>query len=134
MPSKKSDLRLYADECFPVPSATYLRSLGYSITHTFDYNYVHKNDLFHLKKSKQLKRTLITLDRDFLYYEQVNLHGHEGVIVISTGSTTPKNINAICNKALKNISSGFTKGALVKITRNKMLKIKNGKIVYEKQL
>ena len=134
MPSKKSNLQLYADECFPIPSAIYLRSLGYSIMHAFDYNYVQRSDLFHLKKSKQLKRTLITLDRDFLYYEQIDLRNHEGVIVISTSSTTPQNINSVCNKALKNIRNEFVKDALIKITRDKITKIKDGQIIYEKGL
>ena len=134
MPSKKSHIPLYADECFPVPVTTYLKSLGYSIIHAYDQNFIQKSDYFHLSKSKKLKRILITLDRDFLYYNQVNLDSHPGVIVISSGSATPFNINKICEKLLKNISKNFIKNALIKITINKITKLKQGVVVSKKFL
>jgi len=95
---------------------------------------VQKNDLLHLKKSKQLKRTLITLDRDFIFYEQVSLQNHAGVIIISTGSATSQHINAVCKKVLNNIGNDFMKDALIKVTIDKIIKIKDGQIVYEKRL
>lgn len=134
MPSKKSHIQLYADECFPVPVTTYLKSLGYSIIHAYDQNFIQKTDYFHLSKSKKLKRILITLDRDFLYYNQVNLESHPGVIVISTGSATPPNINKICEKLLKNLSNNFTKDSLIKVTQSKIIKLKKNIVVYEKLL
>ena len=100
MSSKKSRIQLYADECFPVTTVIELKSFGYSIVHAFDRKLVRKPDKLHLKESKKLKRTLITLDRDFIYYEQVRLSEHPGVIVISDGSATPKNINKICKNCL----------------------------------
>lgn len=134
MPSKRSKIQFYADECFPIPSATYLRSLGYSIIHAFDKNYIQKSDRFHLLASKKLKRILITLDRDFLYYEQASLKEYPGVIVISVGSATPFNINKVCRKLLRNISRDLTKGSLIKVTTNKIVKIKGGKIIFEKKI
>ncbi len=134
MPSRKPHIQLYADECFPVPSATYLRSLGYSIAHAYDYNYVQQTDRFHLAKSKQLKRILITLDRDFLYYEQINLQNHPGIIIISAGSATPPQVNKICRKFLKSIGQDFVKDSLVKVTVDKIVKIKDGERVYEKTM
>lgn len=70
MSSKKSHIQLYADECFPVPSVTYLKSLGYSIIHAYDKNFIQKADTFHLTTSKKLQRVLITLDRDFIFYDK----------------------------------------------------------------
>jgi len=134
MPSKKSHIPLYADECFPVPVTTYLKSLGYSIIHAYDQNFIQKSDYFHLSKSKKLKRILITLDRDFLYYNQVNLDSHPGVIVISSGSATPPHINKICEKLLKNITKNFIKNSLIKATINKITKLKQGVVVSEKFL
>ena len=98
MPSKKPKLQLYADECFPVPSATYLKSLGYSIIHAYDKNFIQKTDHFHLLTSKKLNRVLITLDRDFNSYEKADLKGYPGVIIISAGSTTPLHIIKVCRK------------------------------------
>lgn len=134
MPSKKSHVQLYADECFPVATVTYLKSLGYSIVHAFDKKMIQKSDQAHLKISKKLQRVLITLDRDFLYYEQINIVKHPGVIVISVGSATPPQINKVCKKLLKNITKDFIKDALIKVTTNKITKLKEDKIVREKRL
>lgn len=126
MPSKKSQLQLYADECFPVPSATYLRSLGISLLYAYDKNYVQKTDRFHLEQSKKLKRVLLTLDRDFNEYENTSLKGYPGVIIISTGSTIPINVNRISQKMLKTLNPSFVKEALIKVTTSKIIKIKEG--------
>lgn len=134
MPSKKSHLQLYADECFPVPSVTYLKSLGFSIIHAYDLKYIQKPDRLHLKKSRSLNRILITIDRDFIYYEQVALTDHPGVIVISAGSPTTTAINSICRKLLQSIGETFVKESLVKVTTKKIIKLKNQKIVSEKSL
>ena len=134
MPSKKSRIQLYADECFPVTTVLELKSFGYSIVHAFDRKLIRKPDKLHLKESKKLKRALITLDRDFIYYEQVRLSEHPGVIVISAGSATPKNINKICKKLLATINSDFIKNSLIKVTSSKIIKMKEGKIVSERKL
>lgn len=134
MPSKKSRLQLYADECFPVTSVTYLKSLGYSIIHAYDRKLIRKPDQLHLKESKKLERVLITLDRDFLYYQSVNLSKHPGVIVISAGSATPQNINKICKRLLIKLAEDFLKDSLIKVTSSKIIKMKEGKIVNEKRL
>lgn len=134
MPSKKSRIQLYADECFPVTVVMELKSFGYSIIHAYDRKLIRKSDLLHFKESKKLKRILITLDRDFIYYEQVNLNEHPGVIVISAGSATPKNINKVCKKLLNIISSDSVKNSLLKVTSSKIIKIKEGRIVSERKL
>lgn len=133
MPSKKSKLQLYADECFPVPTVTHLKSLGYSIIHAYDKNFIQKSDSFHLLTSKKLGRILITLDRDFNEFETADLKGYPGVIIISAGSTTPLHIIKVCIKSLKFISSELTKGSLIKVTMDKLIKFKNGELIYEKQ-
>jgi len=127
-------LQFYADECFPVPAVTYLKSLGYSIIHAYDKNHIQKSDHFHLLTSKKLERILITLDRDFNSYETADLKGYPGVIIISAGSTTPLHIITVCQKLLNFISHDLAKESLLKITVNKLIKIKNGKIIYEKFL
>lgn len=134
MPSKKPHLQLYADECFPVPVVTYLKSQGLSIIHAYDKNYIQKSDRFHLSISKKLGRVLITLDRDFNEYEQTSLKGFPGVIIISVGSTTPLNITKVSQKIVKLISQDFVKNSLIKVTVDKLIKIKEGKIVYEKNI
>ncbi len=134
MPSKKSHIQLYADECFPVPSAIYLRSLGYSIVHAFDKKLIRKKDRIHLAEAKKLNRVVITVDRDFLYYNEINLNKHPGVIVVSVGSTTPIHINKVCLKLFKNISPDFVKNSLVKASIDKIVKTKNGKTVLKKIL
>ena len=134
MPSKKSHIQLYADECFPIPSVTHLKSLGYSVVHAFDLKHVRKQDRFHLKQAQKLDRILITLDRDFIYYEQASLSNHPGVIVISTGSAIPKSVDRVCEKLLKSTSEDFVHESLVKATRDKVIKMKKGKKVFEKKL
>ena len=126
MPSKKSRLQLYADECFPVTTVTYLKSLGYSIVHAYDLKLTGKSDKFHLKLAQKIKRTLITLDRDFMLYKQTSLESHPGVIVISTSSVTPKNLNSICHKYLSKITQNSAYEALMIITSTKITKIKHG--------
>jgi predicted nuclease of predicted toxin-antitoxin system len=126
MPSKKIRLRLYADECFPVPSVSFLRSKSVSIIHAFDKKFIHKSDRFHLKTASNLKRVLITLDRDFIGYEENAIKKTNGVIVISVGSSTPNSINVVSVKALRKISTEFAKGSLVKVTMDKVIRIKNG--------
>ncbi|MBI2008716.1 DUF5615 family PIN-like protein [Candidatus Amesbacteria bacterium] len=126
MPSKKPRLRLYADECFPVTTVTFLKSLGFSIIHAYDLKFTSKSDKFHLKHSQKLARTLITLDRDFLYYKQTSLTDHPGVIVISGGSATPARANLICQKILPTISPNSASEALIVITSTKITKTKHG--------
>ena len=134
MSSKKLRIHLYADECFPVPSVIYLKSLGYSITHAYDKNYINKPDAFHFNVSKKLERILITLDRDFLGYENISLKDHPGIIVISAGSTTPPVINNTCRKLFRYIGADYCKASLVRATANKIIKIREGKIISEKLL
>lgn len=134
MPSKKPHFQLYADECFPVSTVKFLKSKGISVINAYGRNLEGKSDSTHLKESKKLNRVLITLDRDFLYYEQVNLRDHPGVIVVSIGSATPPNINKVCEKFLKNVKGDFIQDSLVKVTTNKIVKLKEGKVVYEKRI
>lgn len=132
MPSKIR-LQLYADECFPLPSVTYLKSLGFSIVHAFDKRNVQKKDSFHLIESRRLGRILITLDRDFLYYSEADLKNHPGIIVVSSSSITSPYVNKVCNKAFKHMTSNFIKHSLVMVTDNKITRVKDG-IKTEKKL
>lgn len=134
MPSRKSHIQLYADECFPVSSVTYLKSLGYSIIHAYDKKLIRKTDQIHLKMAKNLRRVLITLDRDFLYYTQVSLDKHPGVIVISPTSSTPQNVNKLCKKLLAGVSKDFIKDSLIKATNTKLIKVRKNKVMYEKKI
>lgn len=124
MPSKKSKLQLYADECFPYPSVTKLKSKGISIIHAFDINKTSVSDRQHLKISKHLNRVLITLDRDFLGYTPESLIGHPGVIVISAGTAVPMEIDRICEKMIHGITPDFAKESLIIISKVKITKKK----------
>lgn len=126
MSPRKIHVKLYADEMFPMTSVVHLKSKGYSITHAADKRFLHKSDQEHLKLSKKLNMVLITLDRDFIYYDKVKLGKHPGVIVISVGSATPPNVNKICEKLLKQVSENYLKDSLVRVTMTKIIKIKNG--------
>lgn len=126
MPSKKSDIQFYADECFPVTSSTHLKSKGFSIIHAYDRGYIQKQDRFHLKISKKTSRVLITLDRDFLGYNEINLKNHPGVIIVSVGSATSPNVNKVLDKALTMINKDYVKNSLIKITDRKIIKNKSG--------
>ena len=122
MPSKKSDLQLYADECFPLTTVIYLRSLGFSIKHASEYNFLNRSDDSHLKRAKKLKRTLITLDRDFLGYTKEKSKDTDGIIVITTGSNDPKHVNLICSKQINKITKKYAKSSLVLVTNDKITK------------
>lgn len=124
MPSRKSHLQLYADECFPITSVVYLKSKGISIVHAFDRNYIQKPDKSHLELSKKLGRVLITLDRDFNSYKDLSLQGYPGVIVISVGSATPPNINRVCDKILKKVTMNSAKDSYIQVTNAKIIKKK----------
>ena len=127
MPSKKVRLQLYADENFPVGSVKYLKSLGISIIHAYDKNYIQKSDLFHLKISKSLDRILITRDRDF-QYNWTSLKDHPGVILISPGNQTSEAVNNVCNKSFKKVTPNFVSESLVRISTDKIIRNKNGLI------
>lgn len=132
-PFKKIRLKLYADECFPVTSSTHLKSRSVSIIHAYERNEINKGDSFYFKKSKKLNRTLITLDRDFLQYEDSFLKGHPGVIIISVGTASAPNINKICDIALPKLTPNYVNESIVRVTKNKIKKFKGGKR-YEKRL
>jgi len=122
MPSKKSDLQLYADECFPLTTVIFLRSLGYSIKHSSEYNFLNKTDPQHLKLARKESKTLITLDRDFLGYTTIKAQNTGGIIVISAGSNSPKHINLICKKQLSKIKKNFANNSLILVTIDKITK------------
>lgn len=124
MPSKKSDLQLYADECFPLTTVIFLRSLGYSIKHASEYNFLNRSDIAHLKFAKNKKQTLISLDRDFLGYTKARAKDTMGIIVISSGSNAPKHINRICQKQLSKIKKNYVESSLILITLDKITKNK----------
>ncbi len=127
MPSRKIRLKLYADENFPIGSVRYLKSLGISIIHAYDKSYIQKPDLFHLKISRDLKRILITRDRDFKY-NWTTLKDHPGVILISPGSQTSEAVNQVCRKSFKKITTHFVSESLIRISMDKIWRNKNGKI------
>ena len=127
MPSKKIRIRLYADENFPVPSSTFLKSKGISVVHAYDVGKVNTSDRVHLQEAKNLRRTIITLDRDYLNYPSLTTKDSFGAIVISTGNATPNHINTICQKALPKISQHAAKGSFIRITMDKITFEKEGK-------
>ena len=127
MPSKKSRLLLYADENIAVQTVTHLKSKGISIIHSYDLNYVNKKDELHFKKSKSLKRVLLSLDKDFKKFRGLPLGGHPGIILITSGSSTYQHINKILDKSLKHISSGYVKHSILRISISKIVKEKSGK-------
>lgn len=128
MPSKKIRIKLYADENFPVTSTTFLKSKGISIIHAYDLKLINKSDQRHIKEAKALKRTILTIDRDFLYYSLLTSKNCPGAIIISTGNATPLHINTICIKALPKISQKLAKEAFIKITTTKITIEKNSKV------
>lgn len=132
MPPKKSDIQLYADECFPLTTVLYLRSLGYSIKHAAEYHMLNKTDPQHFKFAKHQKRTLITLDRDFLSYTEKLAKNSNGIIVITTGSNTPKHINLICKKQMPKITKKTAVGKLLLITNDTITKTSKGPAPQEK--
>ena len=126
MPSKKIRIRLYADENFPLPAVMYLKSLGISIVHAYDLNLVEKNDKVHIREAKKLRRTIISIDRDFLYYSDISLQDSYGAIIVSTGNPTSQHIGEICKKALIKITPNYTRGAFIKISIDKMTRTRKG--------
>lgn len=127
MPSKKSRLRLYADENIPIPSVTYLKSKGISIVHAFDFKFIEKPDIEHLHKSKSLNRVLISLDKDVKKLQQITIKDHPGVILIESGDITSPHLNHILNKAIKHITPDYAKDSLIRISINTISREKNGK-------
>ena len=126
MAFKKPRLQLYADECFPLPSVNHLKSQGVSIIHAVNKNLTGKSDLEHLKESKRSGRVLITLDRDMMVYKRSSLKDCPGVIVVSAGSAVYQNVNVICDRALKKISTVYAKEALVIVTKAKIIRYRDG--------
>lgn len=128
MPSKKSKVNLYADENIPVQVVSHLKSRGISIVHCFDYHYVNKKDELHFKKSKSLKKILLSLDKDFRKYKDFPIKNHPGIILITAGNTTYDHLNKILDKVLRFISEDIVKHAILRATIDKIVKEKDGKI------
>lgn len=126
MPFKNHRIPLYADENIPIPSVTYLRKKGISVVHVYDENLVGKKDPYQFNHSKKLNRVLLSLDKDFKKFDGISLNFHPGVILITVGNAVPENINRVLSKILKNISQDYVKNALIRITFNKMVRIKKG--------
>src|SRR5436305_1905862 len=124
MPSKKSRLRLYADENIPIPCITYLKAKGISIVHAFDYNLIAISDAEHLRKSKQLNRTLVSLDKDVKKFTDIVIDNHPGIILLSTGDITPPHLNKLFDKVVKHTSPSFVKNSIVRVTVNTITKKK----------
>jgi|SRR3989344_5967897 len=127
MPSKKSRLLLYADENIAVQTVSYLKAKGTSVIHAYDLNYVNKKDELHFKKSKSLKRILLSLDKDFKRFKGVPVGNHPGIILITSGSSIYQHINKVLDKALKYIPEDYIKHSILRISMSKIVKEKNGK-------
>jgi len=136
MTSKKKKLKLqfYADECFPLPSVIFLKSLGYSIRHAYELKMVQKSDKTHFDKCKLLDRVLLTVDQRLKRYENFNYENHPGVIVIKCSSTVPSNVNKHAAFVLKKITSNVVKESIINGSLDRITQRKNEKVVsiYEK--
>ena len=128
MPSKKSKLRLYFDECIPVQSATYLKTKGISVQHAYDLKLIQKPDQLHLNESKKLNRVLISLDKDVKRFNSVTVSDHPGVILLSTGDITPAHINKLLDKLLKHVSPDFAKDSKIKFSLDKIIRNRKGEV------
>ena len=126
MPSRKSRLRLYADENIPIPSITYLKAKGISIVHAFDFNFIEKPDREHLQKSKTLNRILISLDKDVKKFQGIVIQDHPGVILLTSGDITAQHLNQLLDKVVKNVTPSFVKDSLVKATISIITREKTG--------
>ncbi len=131
MPSKKPRIQLYADECIPIPSITYLKQHGISIIHAYDIDFIGVSDSKHLKKSRQIKRVLLSLDKDFKKFEEASLVNHPGVILLATTDITANHINKILIKALPHITQTYAKESLMRVSVNKIIREKDG-VIFEK--
>lgn len=128
MPSKKSRLRLYADENIPVPCVTFLKAKGISIRHAFDYKYIEVPDKEHLQKSKTLERILVSLDKDVKKFKGITIKDHPGVILLTTGNITPVHLNTLFDKVIKHLTPAFAKDSLIRITTDKIVREKDGEV------
>ena len=126
MPSKKIRIQFYADENIPIPTVTYLKSLGISIIHAYDKELINLDDKEHLNYSKKEKRVLISLDRDFNKFKNESLTGHPGVILITVGNNTSIHINVVLSKILKHLTINSLKESLIRATINKLVREKKG--------
>lgn len=129
MSSKKSRLRLYADENIPIPSVTYLKKKGISIVHAFDFKYIEKPDKEHLRKSKSLNRVLISLDKDVKKFQGITINDHPGVILLESGDVTSPHLNLLLDKVIKHVSPAFVKDSLIRVTIDMLTQEKNGEIL-----
>ncbi len=126
MSAKKPNLTLYADECIPIPTVTYLKTIGISIRHALDEDYLGKSDELQFKRAKKLKRVFLSLDRDFRKLKDVDMSEHPGAILITTGNNTPNHINKIIEKFIRFSSIDMVRHSVIRITIDKYTKEKNG--------
>jgi predicted nuclease of predicted toxin-antitoxin system len=125
---------LYADENIAIPTVTYLKSKGVSIVHAYSIGFINKKDELHFKKSKSLNRILLSLDKDFRKFKGALMDDHPGIILVTSGSSTFEHINEILDKGLKKISSDYVRRSIIRVTMDKIVKEKDGKVVNEKKL
>lgn len=126
--SKKSKLHFYLDECMPVQCAIYLRSKGINVVHVSEIKAIAKTDNFHLKNSKKLKKTIVSLDTDFKDFTDISHDNHPGIILLSTGDISYVNLNKILDKVLKDVSPDYVKESVLRVSIRKITKQKGDRI------
>lgn len=127
MHHKRSKVLYYADECIPVPVVSHLKSRGFSIVHALDFNNLGKSDLFQSRVAQKKGRVLISLDKDFNRYKEMEMTNHPGIILITVGSVTSEHINKVLDKGLKCISRDYARESILRMSINQIVKIKLGK-------
>ncbi len=77
--------RVYADANVPAPLVRYMRArLGWDVLHVVEEDDLRRaSDAEHFRLARQLRRTLITLDRDFLDDRRFPPEESGGVLVLA---------------------------------------------------
>jgi len=103
---KKYKWRIYADENIDKEIIKSLRSSNIDVLWVTEDNSLikQKDDLFHYKKARKLKRYLLTKDKDFWCDSKYLLHESPGVIIITTQN---KNIASSLILLLKNLVDNY---------------------------
>lgn len=101
IPTVRRKLRFYANHQFPRESVEVLRSRGIDVWYVQEHQVDrHQDDTYHYQRAREMRRLLLTQDRDYLDDHRHPLHLSPGVIVVDSGASRDPAVPAVLLEAL----------------------------------
>lgn len=111
-------MKFLADENIAGSTIQMLKDSGYDIKDHRELKLTSQKDEIVIKKAKDQKRIIITLDKDFCNIIRHPLESHFGIILIAVKCPTPNRVNFYLKKLFNKINKEKFKKSLVIVKEN----------------